>query len=183
MRFWLDRFNEYKEKGLSAHRAHKWGDSRYNFLRASQTLYRIAERPEAGPLHRERVEVILDIEAPSLGLDEVRLVEENKTWKVWLSGGVFDPSGIRKCRIGNTRFETAGDRIVLANWFDLRPDQNSLEYQLRDGCGNEIKGSIEVKEKIGILKVRMIDEHKSYARVVELEEGCQIRPNDAVITQ
>jgi transitional endoplasmic reticulum ATPase len=56
MRFWLDRFNEYKEKGISSYRAHKWRDARYNLLQASQILFRIAEHTEGGPLRRERVE-------------------------------------------------------------------------------------------------------------------------------
>jgi transitional endoplasmic reticulum ATPase len=52
--FHLARFEEFREKGMAAHRAGQWKDARYNLLRASEHLFKLAEASAEGRIKEQR---------------------------------------------------------------------------------------------------------------------------------
>ncbi len=52
--FHLSRFEEFRQKGMDAHKAAAWKDARYNLLRASEHLFKLADVTPEGRIQSQR---------------------------------------------------------------------------------------------------------------------------------
>ncbi|HNT34422.1 MAG TPA: CsgG/HfaB family protein [bacterium] len=96
-----------------------------------------------GRSSEKSIEVELDIQGPSLSLDETRVVAGAEGRRLWIKGAAFDQNGIAEFRIAEKSLGQS-DRIDLAEWFPVESDQDSVDYFLKDLCGNETRGKIHL---------------------------------------
>jgi transitional endoplasmic reticulum ATPase len=68
--FHMARFEEFKAKGLAAHRQGQWKDARFNLLKAAEHLFELAKETEKGPIRCSRIENAKKLAAQAKAIDE-----------------------------------------------------------------------------------------------------------------
>jgi len=118
-------------------------------LHGGKNTVHISALDLGGRWSQEVLEVELDVEGPSLAFDEVRMEKE----RVWLSGRAYDPGGVAEGAISGSPLEAGREEIRIRDWYPLEPNQTTLDYYLRDRCGNENRGRIDLRQLADHLEI------------------------------
>ena len=89
-------------------------------------------------------EAELDVQGPTLSLREILVGDDKFSSYVRLAGAAFDRNGIVEFRVGDKSLGGGKSQIDFENWFPVKPNQDALDYRLKDICGNESRGRISL---------------------------------------
>lgn len=113
-------------------------------LATGKNLITVTATDFGGRSAEKSIVVELDVQGPSLSLNEVQVLAGDDGNRLWLKGAAYDPNGIAEFRIGEKSVGDPSARIDLAEWFPVISGQDSVDYFLKDLCGNETRGKISL---------------------------------------
>ncbi len=99
------------------------------------------------------IPVTVDIEAPSLSLDEIRVEEREGRRRAWIQGGALDQGGLLACHLQEKDIPIQNNRAEFGQWFDVPLSEESIGFTISDKAGNVNKGRIPLKDEAGRWRV------------------------------